>query len=207
MASSVSPLAMRALKAGVFACSSASDSFSIVGSSALISRTVFWYCLSSRWLRLPKIWVSNDMLEFLKKRRQKSSVGEKRLTARSSTMAKDDDFIMRRRLHRVIDHSNNSAHNNNPSQPKYLTRDEKKIAPPRPPRRRSRLRLCYVSPHAIQLFQHQPEAPHRRRRHRLPAPRRQAGRPAAGHRAHGHAAKGLCSGAAIHVPVLQNPGV
>jgi len=25
--------------------------------------------LSSRWLRLPKIWVSNDMLEFLKKRR------------------------------------------------------------------------------------------------------------------------------------------
>ena len=96
MSSSVSPSATRSLNSGVFAWSSASDSFSICGSSALISRTVFWYCLSSRWLRLPKIWVSNDMLEFLKKTPQKEArMISKIHQSRDRLWQKDGDFIMR----------------------------------------------------------------------------------------------------------------
>ena len=64
ISSSVLPAATRCLNSAVLACSSASDNFSIVASKALMSRAFFLYCLSSRWLRLPKIWVSNDMLGF-----------------------------------------------------------------------------------------------------------------------------------------------
>jgi hypothetical protein len=48
--------------------------------------------LSSRWLRLPKIWVSNDMLEFLKNTPQKEP-GEVWLLHPSSTaMAQNHGF-------------------------------------------------------------------------------------------------------------------
>ncbi len=57
IASSVSPAAMRSLNTAVFACSSASDSAAIAGSSALICRTVWPYCFSRRSLRLPKMRV------------------------------------------------------------------------------------------------------------------------------------------------------
>ncbi|MDT4865003.1 hypothetical protein FQZ97_997820 [compost metagenome] len=55
--SSVSPLAMRSLNSCVLARSASSLSFSNSGSSALMRVTVLRYCLRSRSLRLPKIWV------------------------------------------------------------------------------------------------------------------------------------------------------
>src|SRR3546814_5526250 len=52
---------MRSRNSGVLACSSASESACICGSSALILVTMRWSCLSRRSLRLPKTPVSKRL--------------------------------------------------------------------------------------------------------------------------------------------------